>query len=116
MDEKENMREVGLRIKGLREACDYTVEQMAAELDVEPDTLRAWEETGADVPISAIYTWRVCSTWSSPRSSRALPRSIPCGSSRSGWEVDRIPATTTTTWRRYQNKIMQPLVSFSTRR
>ncbi len=42
MDEKESMREVGLRIQGLREACDYSLEEMAAELDVDPATLREW--------------------------------------------------------------------------
>ncbi len=47
--------EIGLRIKGLREACDVTVEEMAAELEVSPETYMRWEETGQDVPISAIY-------------------------------------------------------------
>ncbi|NGM17307.1 helix-turn-helix domain-containing protein [Xiamenia xianingshaonis] len=49
------MEEIGLRIKGLREACDVTCEDMAAELEVPLETYKKWEETGADVPISAIY-------------------------------------------------------------
>ncbi len=49
------MEEIGLRIKGLREACDVTREDMAAELEVPLETYEKWEETGADVPISAIY-------------------------------------------------------------
>lgn len=49
------MEEIGMRIKGLREACDVTPEEMAAELEVSPETYLKWEETGADVPISAIY-------------------------------------------------------------
>lgn len=48
-------KEIGLRIQGLREACDITREEMAAEMGVSLETYAAWEETGADVPISAIY-------------------------------------------------------------
>jgi len=47
--------QIGLRIKGLREACDITREELAAELGVSTETYSAWEETGSDVPISAIY-------------------------------------------------------------
>ncbi|ACV22753.1 DNA-binding transcriptional repressor PuuR [Slackia heliotrinireducens] len=52
--EKE-MREIGMRIEGLREACDVTREEMAEELEVSLEKYTRWEETGADVPISAIY-------------------------------------------------------------
>ena len=56
MDEQnEQMRELGERLCGLRDACDMTVEEMAAELGVSPGTYREWEETGQDVPISALY-------------------------------------------------------------
>lgn len=48
-------KEIGLRIQGLREACDVTREEMAAELGVPVETYVGWEETGSDVPISAIY-------------------------------------------------------------
>jgi len=47
--------EIGLRIKGLREACDVSREDMARDLGVDIATYDSWEETGADVPISAIY-------------------------------------------------------------
>ncbi len=47
--------EIGLRIKGLREACDVSPEQMAADLGVSVETYLEWEDTGQDVPISAIY-------------------------------------------------------------
>jgi transcriptional regulator with XRE-family HTH domain len=47
--------QIGLRIKGLREACDITREELAEELGIPHDTYAAYEETGADVPISAIY-------------------------------------------------------------
>ena len=49
------LAQIGQRIQGLREACDVTVEEMAAELGVSVETYTAWEETGEDVPISAIY-------------------------------------------------------------
>ena len=47
--------QIGLRIKGLREACDITREELAEELGVPTETYIAWETTGADIPISAIY-------------------------------------------------------------
>ena len=47
--------EIGDRIKGLREACDVTPEEMADDLGVDLETYLSWEDTGADVPISAIY-------------------------------------------------------------
>ncbi len=48
-------KEIGLRIKGLRESCDIPREELAAELGVALETYISYEETGADVPISAIY-------------------------------------------------------------
>ena len=50
----EELAEIGLRLKGLRESCDVTREEMAAELEVPLETYERWEETGEDVPISAI--------------------------------------------------------------
>lgn len=47
--------EIGLRIKGLRESCDITREELAAELGVPVETYISYEETGADVPISALF-------------------------------------------------------------
>jgi len=47
--------QIGLRIKGLREACDIPREELASELGVSPETFARWEETGADVPISALF-------------------------------------------------------------
>ena len=51
----EELAEIGLRLKGLRESCDVTREEMAAELEVPLETYARWEESGEDVPISAIY-------------------------------------------------------------
>jgi mannose-6-phosphate isomerase-like protein (cupin superfamily)/DNA-binding XRE family transcriptional regulator len=50
-----DFKQIGLRIKGLREACDMTREELAKELEVPLETYVAYEETGADVPISALY-------------------------------------------------------------
>jgi len=50
-----DFKQIGLRIKGLREACDITREELAEELGISVDTYISYEETGADVPISAIY-------------------------------------------------------------
>jgi mannose-6-phosphate isomerase-like protein (cupin superfamily) len=47
--------QIGERIKGLREACDIPREEMAAELGVPVETYAAWEDHGADVPVSAVY-------------------------------------------------------------
>ena len=53
--EEQELREIGQRIEGLREACDVTREEMAHDLGVSVEKYAHWEETGADVPISAIY-------------------------------------------------------------
>jgi len=50
-----DFKQIGLRIKGIREACDVPREELADELGVSVETYTAYEETGADVPISAIY-------------------------------------------------------------
>ena len=47
--------QIGLRIKGLREACDVPREELADELGVPVETYAAWENKGADVPVSAVY-------------------------------------------------------------
>ncbi len=49
------LEQIGQRIRGLREAFDVSREEMASELGVDTTTYTAYEETGADVPISAIF-------------------------------------------------------------
>lgn len=51
----DNYQEIGARLRGLREACDYTVEELAEELHISPEVYAAYEENGKDVPISVIY-------------------------------------------------------------
>lgn len=50
----ENISEIAARIRELREVCDYTPEQLAAELGVDPAVYAGYEENG-DFPISVIY-------------------------------------------------------------
>lgn len=106
--------EIGLRIKGLREACDVTREEMARELGVPLETYIDWEETGADVPISAIYhlahKFGVEFTEILTGTAAKL-NSYHVVRSGEGREVDRYPGYhfEDLAWR-YSGKIMQPLL------
>jgi mannose-6-phosphate isomerase-like protein (cupin superfamily) len=51
----QDLRDLGLRIRSLREACDVSDTELAAELNIDLKRYRSFEETGADVPISVIY-------------------------------------------------------------
>lgn len=50
-----DINEIGARLRELREVSDYTVEQIAAELNISVDTYRSYEQDGKDIPISVIY-------------------------------------------------------------
>ena len=108
------MREIGLRIEGLREACDVTQQEMASELGVSLETYQKWEMTGADVPISAIYhmakSFGVEFTEILTGTAAKLDtyHVVRAGE---GKEVDRYPGYyyEDLAWR-YQGKIMQPLL------
>lgn len=49
------INEIGARLRELRETSDYTVERLAAELNVSPEVYRSYEQNGKDIPISVIY-------------------------------------------------------------
>ena len=49
------INEIGSRIRELREACDYSAEQLAQELGISVEVYNAYERDGKDVPISTIY-------------------------------------------------------------
>ena len=49
------INEIAERLKGLREACGYTVEELCSELSFDVETYKKYEETGEDVPISTVY-------------------------------------------------------------
>jgi len=108
------MAEIGLRIKGLREACDVSVEDMAAQLEVSPEVYTTWEETGADVPISAIYhmakEFGVEFTEILTGTAAKLD-TFQVVRADQGREVDRYPGYyyQDLAWR-YTSKLMQPLL------
>ena len=110
----DELAQIGERIKGLREACDVTVEEMAAELEVPVEKYLAWEATGEDVPISAIYhmarTFGVDFTeiLTGTAANLATYQVVRAGQGR---EVDRYPGYyyQDLAWR-YTGKIMQPLL------
>ena len=49
-----DFNEISARLRELREVSDYTVEQLAAELSIDPEVYRSYEENGKDIPISVI--------------------------------------------------------------
>ncbi|MBP5159772.1 MAG: helix-turn-helix transcriptional regulator [Lachnospiraceae bacterium] len=52
---EDEFREIAERIAGLRDACGYSIEELAAELDIPVEVYRKYEESGEDIPISVIY-------------------------------------------------------------
>ena len=110
----EALHEIGLRLKGLRESCDVSAEDMARELDVPLEKYLSWEETGEDVPISAIYhvackfgvefTEILTGTAAKLQTYHVVRKG-------EGREVDRYPEYhfEDLAWR-YYGKIMQPLL------
>ena len=51
----DNYQEIGARLRELREVSDYTIEQLASELNIDPAVYAEYEKNGKDVPISVIY-------------------------------------------------------------
>lgn len=49
------INEIAERLKGLREACGYEVEELCAELGFDVETYKNYEEVGDDIPISVVY-------------------------------------------------------------
>ncbi|MCQ2507030.1 MAG: cupin domain-containing protein [Lachnospiraceae bacterium] len=52
---KEEIREIGQRIRELREICDCTAEELAHEIDVPLEVYLGYEANGENIPISVIY-------------------------------------------------------------
>ena len=50
-----NYNEIGARLRELREASDYTIEELAEELQIPADVYASYEQNGKDIPISVIY-------------------------------------------------------------
>ena len=108
--------EIGMRIAGLRDACNVTQKDMAAELGVSLETYQNWEKTGADVPISAIYHManifgvEFTEILTGTAAKLNTYHVVKAGE---GKEVDRYPGYyyQDLAWR-YTGKIMQPLLVF----
>ena len=52
---EQDFKELAERIKGLRDACGYSQEQLAQELGVDIDVYKGYETDGKNIPISVIY-------------------------------------------------------------
>lgn len=105
---------VGLRIKGLREACDTSQEELAADLGITVEAYARYEEPGADVPISAIY--HIASKFGVDLTEiltgvRAKLDTYQVVKAGDGLMVDRYPGYRfqDLAWR-FSGKIMQPLL------
>ena len=110
----QELADIGLRIQGLREACDVSQEEMAQELGVDLATYQEWEATGQDVPISAIYHMahhfgvEFTEILTGTAAKLETYHVVKNGEGR---EVDRYPGYhfEDLAWR-YTGKIMQPLL------
>ena len=110
----DELAQIGERIRGLREACDWSTDEMARELEVPTETYERWEETGEDVPISAIYHMarifgvEFTEILTGTAAKLATYQVVRAGQGR---EVDRYPGYyyQDLAWR-FTGKIMQPLL------
>ena len=113
-DGQRDVRELGLRIRALREACDVTDTELAKELDIDLERYRSFEETGSDVPISVIYSIarKFGVDFTEILEGKAgRVETIQIVRRGEGRTVDRLPGYhfQDLAWR-YSNKIMQPLL------
>ena len=51
----DNYEEIGARLRELREVSDYSIEELANELGIDPAVYASYEQNGKDVPIIVIY-------------------------------------------------------------
>ena len=106
--------EVGMRLAELRDACGYTQETMASELEISLDTYARYEETGEDIPISVIYhAAKVCGVDFTEIIYGAAARldTYHIVKAGEGKSVDRYPGYAFEDLAfRYKSKIMQPLL------
>ena len=51
----EEINEIALRLKELRESCGTTVEELAEQLAIPVETYVSYEDSGLDIPISVLY-------------------------------------------------------------
>lgn len=107
-------KELGERISGLRDACGYTQEELAKELNLELSVYQAYEENGKDIPISVIYEIaNLCGVDFTEIMTgvRAKLDTYHVVKSGKGRAIDRYPGYSFEDLAfRYGGKIMQPLL------
>lgn len=107
-------KEIGARLRELRESCGVNREDLALELLIDPELYRSYEEDGVNIPISVIYhiskkfgvdfTEIVTGTAAKLRTYHVVKRG-------GGKSVDRYPGYSFEDLAfRFNGKIMQPLL------
>jgi len=109
-----NFAAIGERIRGIRESCDLSAEEMAEELGVDLETYEGWEATGEDVPISAVYHIAMMANVDMNEiltGNAARLSTYHVVRAGEGLVVERLPGYRfqDLAWR-YSHKIMQPLI------
>ena len=65
-------KEIAPRLRGLREAVDLTIEELAKKTGIPPQQVTAYESGATEIPVSYLsWTWHECAAWTSQRSSPA---------------------------------------------
>jgi mannose-6-phosphate isomerase-like protein (cupin superfamily) len=112
--EKERFRELAQRIAWLRDSEGYTVEEFARKLGLDPEVYRGYENTGYDIPASALmHIANVCSIDLSELMTGSSARLDTYQIVRKGQgkEVDRFPGYHFKDLAfNYAHKDMQPLL------
>ncbi|MCL1849141.1 MAG: XRE family transcriptional regulator [Clostridiales bacterium] len=106
--------EVGMRLAELRDACGYTREDMARDLDISVETYARYEETGENIPISVVYQIaRKCNVDFTEiiHGKAAKLDTYHVVKTGEGKSIDRYPGYSYEDLAyRYKSKIMQPLL------
>lgn len=109
-----DFKQIGQRIQWLRESCDVSREELAGELGVPVEEYIRYEETGANVPISAVY--HIASKFGVDYTEimtggEARLDTYQVVKSGQGRDIDRYPGYRfqDLAWR-FHDKIMQPLL------
>ena len=106
--------EIAARLRELREACGYTIEQLSSEISVDAALYASYEQDGHDIPISVIFAvanlfhvdFNEILTGSGGK--LATYHVVRAGE---GKPVDRVPGYSFSDLAfRYAQKIMQPLL------
>ena len=106
--------EISERIKELREICGYSREQLANELGIDEAAYASYEETGENIPISALY--HIANLFKVDMSELITGRTprldtfcvVPSGK---GVNIDRYPGYTFEGLAyKFINKVMEPMI------